>query len=88
VEAVMAADGMSLTLGFRAPIQAFDPDDKGTWVSFSGVILRAKGGSDAASVRYLGNYPGWCGAAFVYGTPSPLQSSRTSGTQNDTVVLF
>jgi hypothetical protein len=53
VSAEVSGDGLTLTLGFKAELP-FDPDDRGTSVSFSGIVVRPRGAADSAQARYLG----------------------------------
>ncbi|MFL5352168.1 hypothetical protein [Archangium sp.] len=49
----ISPDGLTLSVGYKAEI-AFDPDDKGTIVYFSGIVLRPRGSTDSREARAIG----------------------------------
>lgn len=86
VSAEVSADGLTLTVGYRAEI-AFDPDDRGTYISFSGIILRPRGVTNSSELRSIGGV-GACPAVAGYSVGN-VANLRTGGSnQNDTIQLF
>jgi hypothetical protein len=87
VSADLSTDGLTLTLGFKTESGfEFDPDDRGTSITFSGVVLRPRGATDN-QVRYVGSL-GTCPAAASY-TSATVKNLRTNGTaQTATIKLF
>jgi hypothetical protein len=86
VSADLSGDGLTLTVGFKAELP-FDPDDRGTSVTFSGVVLRPRGATDNSQVRYLGSL-GTCPAVSGFTTAS-LKNLRAGGiSQNSTIKLY
>ncbi len=69
----LSADGLTLTVGFKAE-SAFDPDDRGTSIAFSGIVLRPRGSGDTQQVRSIGGV-GTCSAAAGLST-TPLANQR------------
>jgi hypothetical protein len=86
VTADISSDGYTLTLGFRVePGFEFDPDDRGTTVTFGGVVLRPRGTTDS-NVRYIGAL-GSCPAVNNYNV-AQVRSLRAPSFQNSTIKLF
>ncbi|QRK13096.1 hypothetical protein JQX13_25565 [Archangium violaceum] len=86
VTAEVSGDGLTLTVGFRAEI-AFDPDDRGTYVSFSGIVVRPRGITDSRQVRAIGAATS-CPAVAGYDVMD-LQNLRVGGGyQSNTIQLF
>jgi hypothetical protein len=82
----LSADGLTLTLGYNARLQ-FDPDDHGTYISFSGIVLRPRGVTDSSNLRVIGTL-GACPAVDGYNI-SDLRNQRTGGfDQPNTIQLF
>lgn len=86
VTADISADGYTLTLGFKVePGFEFDPDDRGTSVTFGGIVLRPRGTTDA-NARYIGAL-GSCPAVANFST-AQVKNLRTPTFQNATIKLF
>lgn len=85
VSAELSGDGLTLTLGYKAQTE-FDSDDRGTYISFNGIVLRPQNSTDVAQIRTIGAL-GSCPAVSGYAT-STVRSLRTSGTQTNTIRLF
>jgi hypothetical protein len=86
VSAELSADGLTLTVGYRAEI-AFDADDHGTYISFSGIVLRPRGSSSSSDIRAIGG-TGACPAVTGYSV-GDVANLRTGGSdQNNTIQLF
>lgn len=88
VTAAISGDGLTLTLGFKVePGFEFDPDDRGTAISFNGVVLRPRNSADLAQVRTIGAV-GACPAVVGF-TTAAVKSLRTGGAgQSNTIRLF
>ncbi|MFY0528995.1 hypothetical protein ACN28I_39505 [Archangium gephyra] len=81
-----SADGLTLTLGFNSRL-AFDPDDRGTYISFSGIVVRPRGATDTTNLRAIGGV-GACPAINGYYV-SDLRNLRMGGSdQTGTIQLF
>jgi hypothetical protein len=86
VSTELSSDGLTLTVGYRAE-RAFDPDDRGTYITFSGIIVRPRGVSNSSEVRAIGGV-GACPAVAGYSV-GDVANLRTGGfDQNDTIQLF
>lgn len=86
VIATLSGDGLTLTLGYNARVP-FDTDDRGTSITFGGIIVRPRGSTDSREARSIGG-TGTCPAATVYSVSS-LVNLRTSGSiQSSTIRLF
>ncbi|OJT16877.1 hypothetical protein BO221_48175 [Archangium sp. Cb G35] len=82
----ISSDGLTLTLGFKAE-RPFDPDDRGTYVYFSGIIVRPRGSTSSNEIRAIGGV-GACPAVAGY-TVGDLYNLRTGGSdQNSNIQLF
>ncbi|KFA89162.1 hypothetical protein [Archangium violaceum] len=87
VTAEVSSDGLTLTLGFKAE-RPFDPDDRGTSVTFNGIIVHPRGGTASTEVRAIGGV-GACPAGASYLGAAEVSSLRTGGfTQNNRIQLF
>ncbi|MFY0570928.1 hypothetical protein ACN28E_44830 [Archangium lansingense] len=87
VSADISTDGLTLTLGFKTEAGfEFDPDDRSTYVSFSGIFVRPRGVADNTQVRSIGSAAG-CPGVAGYST-SAIQNLRVSTTQIDYIQLF
>ncbi|AKJ06992.1 hypothetical protein ATI61_10545 [Archangium gephyra] len=76
VTAEVSSDGLTLTLGFKAE-RPFDPDDRGTYVTFSGIIVRPRGTTSSSELRAIGGV-GACPAVSGY-TVGDVSNLRTGG---------
>ncbi|WP_375767583.1 hypothetical protein NR798_38805 [Archangium gephyra] len=86
VTAEVSADGLTLTLGFKAE-RPFEADDRGTYVSFSGIIVRPRGSMSSSDIRAIGGV-GACPAVAGYSV-GDVANLRTGGfDQNNTIQLF
>ncbi|WNG60740.1 hypothetical protein F0U59_43055 [Archangium gephyra] len=82
----VSSDGLTLTLGFKAE-RSFDPDDRGTYVYFSGIIVRPRGTTSSSDIRAIGG-TGVCPAVAGY-TVGDVYNLRTGGSdQNSFIQLF
>lgn len=86
VTAELSGDGLTLTLGYKAQTE-FDPDDRGTYISFSGIVLRPQGSTDIAQIRTVGAL-GACPAVSGFTTTTVKNLRTGGGTQNNTIRLF
>lgn len=87
VSAEVSADGLTLTVGYRAEI-AFDQDDRGTYISFSGIILRPRGVTNTNELRAVGGVAAACPAIAGYNVEDVANLRTGGGDQNDTIQLF
>jgi hypothetical protein len=86
VNADVSTDGLTLTLGFKTETP-FDADDRGTYVTFSGVIVRPRGSTASSQLRAIGGV-GACPAVSGYSV-GDVVNLRTGGfEQNNTIQLF
>ncbi|MBM7118130.1 hypothetical protein [Archangium primigenium] len=81
----LSGDGLTLTLGYKVAT-AFEPGDRGTTITFGGVVLRPRSASGLAQARSLGSAAG-CLAASGYNV-TPLKNLRAGGNQNTVLRLF
>ncbi|HYO64853.1 MAG TPA: hypothetical protein VEU33_02120, partial [Archangium sp.] len=87
VSVEISSDGLTLTIGFRTEAGfEFDPDDRGTTIRFSGILVRPRGTSENSQVRYIGSAAS-CPAASSY-SYSMMQNLRTNSSQPDTIQLL
>lgn len=86
VTAEVSADGLTLTLGFKAE-QPVDSGDLGTTVSFSGIFVRPRGAADGIQTRFIGG-TGLCLMSEVPYANAQLLRSVRSTFQADTIRLF
>ena len=87
VSADVSTDGLTLTIGFKTePGFEFDPDDRNTYITFSGIIVRPRGATDSTQVRYIGSAAG-CPAVSGY-SYSELMNLRLGSTQPEYIQLF
>jgi hypothetical protein len=88
----VSGDGLTVTIGFKTPERPFDPDDRDTSVTFSGILLRPRGSGDTLQVRTIGGV-GSCTAGAGF-TASPLMNQRLTNPgfppapQPSTIQLF
>ncbi|PTL83845.1 hypothetical protein DAT35_10290 [Vitiosangium sp. GDMCC 1.1324] len=87
VTADISGDGLTLTLGFKVQ-SAFDPDDHGTYVNFSGIVIRPRGSSNFSQTRVIGGLTAACPAIAGYDV-ADLRNLRTGGgNQTSSIQLF
>ena len=87
VSTEISADGLTLTLGFKAE-RPFDPDDRGTYVYFSGIILRPRGVSSSNELRAIGGTGPACPAIAGYSVGDVANLRTGGGDQSSTIQLF